>query len=119
VLITELQDVFATSDGDFGGTDRLYHRSNIGDALPIRQPSRRLPLAKQAEVNDILNDMKAKTVVEESDSSWASPVVLNQKMNGDLRFCVDYRKPNDVTKEDFFQLCSRPSIYSGLHSYCS
>jgi hypothetical protein len=62
------------------------------------------PHAKQTEVNDILNDMKAKAAMEESDSSWVSPVVLDQKMNGDLRYCVDYRKLNDVNEKDFFQL---------------
>jgi hypothetical protein len=33
-----------------------------------------------------------------------SPVVLVRKKNGELRFCVDYRKLNDVTKKDSFPL---------------
>jgi hypothetical protein len=47
-LIAEFRDVFATNSDDFGRTDRVCHRIDTGDARPIRQPPRRLPLAKQA-----------------------------------------------------------------------
>jgi hypothetical protein len=47
---------------------KVYHRIDTGDARPIRQPPRRLPLAKQAEVNGILEDMKERGAIEESNS---------------------------------------------------
>jgi hypothetical protein len=46
----------------------------------------------------MLGDMKRRGVIEETEGPWSSPVVLVRKNNGDLRFCVDYRKLNDVTK---------------------
>jgi hypothetical protein len=82
---------------------KVYHRMDTGDARPIRQPPRRLPLAKQAQVNGMLEDMKRKGVIEESDSPWSSPVVLVRKKDGNLRFCVYYRRLN-VTKKDCFPL---------------
>jgi hypothetical protein len=98
-LIANYQDVFETKSGDHGRTENVYHRIDTGDARPIRQPPRRLPLVKQAEVTDMLEDIKRKGVIEESDSPWSSPVVLVQKKDGSLRFCVDYRRLNDVTKK--------------------
>jgi hypothetical protein len=89
-VVSEYQDVFITRDGDYGRTDRVYHRIDTGDARPIRQPPKSLPLAKQNEVNGLL-DMKSRGVIEESDSPWSSPVVLVRKKDGSLRFCVDYR----------------------------
>jgi hypothetical protein len=59
-------------------------------------------LVKQAEVNEMLDDVQLGGFIEESDSPWSSPVVLVRKKNGELRFCVDYRKLNDVTKKDCF-----------------
>jgi hypothetical protein len=52
----------------------------------------------------MLEDMKSKGVIEDSDSLWSSPVVLVRKKDSNLRFCVDYRRLNDVTKKDCFLL---------------
>ena len=43
-------------------------------------------------------------VIEHSYSPWASPVVLVRKKDGEIRFCVDYRKVNDVTEKDVYPL---------------
>ena len=40
-------------------------------------------------------------------SPWASAVVLVQKKNGGLRFCIDLRKLNNWTVKD---ACSLPHI---------
>jgi hypothetical protein len=52
----------------------------------------------------MLVDMKRKGVIEESQGPWSSPVVLVRKKNGDYRFCVDYRKLNNVIKKNCFPL---------------
>jgi hypothetical protein len=78
-FIAEFQDVFAINGDDFGRTDRIFHRIVTGNARPIRQPPRRLPLAKQAEVNDMLEGMKETGMIEESEVPWSSPVVLIRK----------------------------------------
>jgi hypothetical protein len=64
-FITEFQDLFATKSGDYGRKDTVYHRTDTGDAHSIRQPPRRLPLSKQAEVNGMLEDMKKRGGVEQ------------------------------------------------------
>jgi hypothetical protein len=79
----------------------VYNRIDTGDARPIHQPPRRLPLVKQAEVNDMFEDM-SKGVIAESESAWSSPVVLVRKIDGSLRFCVYYISLNDVTKNTAF-----------------
>jgi hypothetical protein len=102
-LLAEYEDIFAVDSEDHGRTNQVYHRIDKGDARPIRQPPRRLSLAKQTEVSEMLDDMQRRRVIEESDSPWSFPVVLVRKMNGELRFYADYRKLN-VTKKDCFPL---------------
>jgi hypothetical protein len=49
-LLAEYKDFFAVDSEDHGRTNKVYHLIDMGDARPIRQPPRRLPQAKQAEV---------------------------------------------------------------------
>jgi hypothetical protein len=60
--------------------------------------------AKQAEDSEILDDMQRRGFIEESDGPWWSPGVLVRKKKGKLRFCLDYRKLNHVTRKDCFPL---------------
>lgn len=53
-------------------------------------------------------------VVQPSTSPWASPIVLAKKKNGTTRFCVDYRKPNEVTRKNGYPL---PRIDETLDAY--
>ena len=52
----------------------------------------------------MVTDILARGVVVPSRSSWASPIVLVTKKDGSLRFCVDYRKLNSVTRKDVYPL---------------
>ena len=43
-------------------------------------------------------------VIQPSQSPWASRIVLVKKKDGKLRFCVDYRALNSITKKDVYPL---------------
>jgi hypothetical protein len=68
-LLNKYEDTFAVGSEDYGRTKKVYRRIDTGDARQIRQIPRRLPLAKQAEVSEMLDDMQRRGVIEESDSS--------------------------------------------------
>ena len=48
--------------------------------------------------------MLESNIIQPSESPCASPVVLVRKKNRKLRFCIDYRKLNHVTKKDAYPL---------------
>jgi hypothetical protein len=57
-IFTEYEAIFAEADEDNGRNNKLYHCINRGDARPIRQPPRRIPLVNQAEVKEMLDKMQ-------------------------------------------------------------
>ena len=65
------------------------------------------------EEREQLEEMLDQGVVRPSTSPWASPVVMVKKKDGSLRFCVDYRKLNEVTEKDAHPL---PRIDDTLES---
>ena len=79
-------------------------RINTGEAEPVGQRMyRRSPRAKR-EIDKHIQLMERDGIVEPSESAWSSPVVLAMKKDGTTRFCVNYRKLNEVTVKDRYPL---------------
>jgi hypothetical protein len=79
-LLTEYEDIFAVGSEDYGFTNNISPY-RCGKVRPIRQTPRRLPVEKQADVAEMLDDMQRRGYMEESASLWSSPVVLVRKKN--------------------------------------
>ena len=103
-LLVKYQNVFSRSSDDLGLTDRVCHKINTGSAPPIKQPPRRQPFGKRDVEKEEIQKMLDRGIIEPSNSPWASPIVLVSKKDGTTRFCVDYRKLNDVTVKDGYPL---------------
>ena len=103
-VLLEYADLFAGKPDDFGRTDKIKHAINTGDAAPVRQQVRRIPPVRREEARRLLSEMLKKDVIKPSSSPWASPIVLVQKKDGSVRFCVDYRKVNALTRKDAYPL---------------
>ena len=92
LLVSAYADIFAASPTNYGHTNRLLHKINTEHHPPIRQQARRLPPYKKEEIRTLLRQMQENGIIRQSNSPWASPVVLVQKKDGTKRFCVDYRE---------------------------
>ena len=103
-LLIEFQSVFAEPEGALGRTTRAKHEINTGDHPPIKQRARRVPQKQQEIIDKEIDSMLQAGVIAPSESPWGSPVVLVKKKDGTMRFCVDYRKLNDVTIKDAYPL---------------
>ena len=55
-------------------------------------------------------------IIEPSNSSWSSPIVMAKKADGTRRFCLDFRKLNQVTKKDAYPLPQMNGILDKLRS---
>ena len=103
-LITEYDDVFVSPDNEVGFTNQVQHKIDTGDALPSKaRPRSKSFLEKEHITNEIAKLLKDKKITP-SKSPWGAPVVLVRKKDGTLRFCIDFRKLNEVTKKDAYPL---------------
>lgn len=82
----------------------IFHTIDTGDAAPIKQRYYPVSPYMQKIINNEVDEMLKLGVIEPSNSPWSSPVVVVKKSNGEYRFCVDFRKVNQVTKRDAYPL---------------
>jgi len=62
-LVNDFRDTFSTGRHDLGRTDLTYHQIDTGDASPIKQPPRRLPIHRRQEVGRLVNEMEKEGVI--------------------------------------------------------
>ena len=110
-FLVEFQDVFIGPDGKLGRSSIVKHTIDTGDTRPIKIPPRRLPIAQKELVERELDKMLQNDVIEPSTSPWSSPLLLVVKKDGSIRFCVDFRRLNAVTRKDAYPL---PKICESL-----
>jgi len=103
-FLVQNQDVFARSSEDLGHTNLVQHKIDTGSSPPIRQNPRRIPLHKREIVDREVKRMLDAGVIEACNGPWSSPIVLVSKKNGEVRFCVDFRALNEVTRKDAYPL---------------
>jgi len=51
-----------------------------------------------------VHEHMSKEFIDKSTAPFASPVLFVRKLGGGLRFCVNYRKLNAITKKDRYPL---------------
>lgn len=100
-LLHEYKDQFSRSSHDLGSSGLAEHTiRTIPNCKPIYQRPYRVPLAKQEIARKEIELMAQQGIIEPSCSPWCSPVVLVPKRDGSMRFCIDFRRINQVTIPD-------------------
>jgi hypothetical protein len=87
-----------------GRTSLITHTIDTGSVEPIKQRYYCLSPERLKVLHRLLDEMLEMGVVEPSTSPWNNPVLLVPKPNGELRFCLDSRKLNGVSKSDAYPL---------------
>ena len=100
----ELCNIFSRDKNDLGFTDKVVHHIKTTDDVPVKQRDRRIPPQAVSKVRNMLTDWIKAGIIKESDSPYASQMVLVKKKSGEIRVCIDYRQLNQMTIKDAFPL---------------
>jgi len=103
-FIRSRANIFSRSEFDIGRTDILKHRIDTGDNPPHYERLRRHPTTQLPLIDAHVEEMLKHDVIEPAASPWCSNVVMVKKKDGSMRFCIDYRKTNELIKKDHFPL---------------
>ena len=105
-LIMDYAHVFEERSFGSEAIGLMKHSIELTDpnVKPIKHYGYRVAPIIAEELQKNVNGMQKLGVIEESQSPWASPVLLVSKKDGTLRFVTDFRRLNSVTKSVVFPL---------------
>ena len=100
-----LEEYKALWAGQLGMVDVTPHRIEV---TPGARPRRAQPYRASHASRDIIAEEVQRQrdlgVIEPSSAEWAFPVVLVPKPDGTMRFCVEYRRLDEVTVRHVYPL---------------
>lgn len=112
--LNSIRDVFATDEMTNGHTSAVKHHIRLKDDTPFKERPRPIHPSDREAVKQHLRELLDARIIRESESPFASPLVLVRKKNGKIRLCVDYRKLNARTIKDAYALPNIEETFSAL-----
>ncbi|XP_026417103.1 uncharacterized protein LOC113312574 [Papaver somniferum] len=82
---------------------------------PTSQRPYKCPYVHKSVVESLVPEMLSSSVIQPSHSPFAAPILLVKKKDETWRFCIDYRKLNDITAKDKFPIPLIEEFPDGLN----
>ncbi len=102
-LLRQYWDIISVS-GVYGDTKLMEHEIHTADTVPIKCLNRPINPSVEGNLHEQIRDWLDSGVIEESYSPWSFPLMAAPKRNGTIRWCVIYRRLNEVTIKDTYPL---------------
>ncbi|KAG6458358.1 hypothetical protein O3G_MSEX010822 [Manduca sexta] len=103
-LLIRYKECFSTNLKDLGFTNIVKMEIELTDNKPVVYRPYRLSYSERQLVRSMVEDMIEADIVCESNSQYASPILLVKKKTGEKRLCVDYRALNAKTRKEHYPL---------------
>ena len=101
----------------------IEHKIELTDNNPVRSRPYPLPYALRENLKREIEDLISLGIIRESNSPFASPIVIVKKKDGSDCICIDYRKLNKltvtdpkpmITVEELFQRLGKSKYYTKI-----
>lgn len=108
-------DIFETPKGLPPKREIDHRLLTLPDQKPINVRLYKYGHIQKEEIEKLVAEMIQVGVIRPSHSPYSSPVILVKKKDGGWRFCVDYRKLNQVTTSDKIPIPVIEELLDELH----
>ena len=115
-LLMEFHHIFCLEKNEMGCTDATEHIIELlpKQDEPFKERFRRIVPHEVEEVHQHIQEMLDGGATWPSQSPWCNAIVLVQKNDGTLRFCIDFRHLNARTKKDSYPIPKCPETMESL-----
>jgi hypothetical protein len=105
-LFCEFSYLFAQDFSEIPGIDSAPYSLTLvsDDVKPVTSRLQRYNPMQRDAIKQEIDKMLESGVIEPSNSPWSFPIVLVPKPDLSIRFCINYKKLNDLTVKDKFPL---------------
>lgn len=104
-LLQNYRDCFALSQNEIGCVSNDFEmRIELSDNRPVVYRPYRLAHCERTKVREMISELIDNNIIRESNSDYASPILMVKKKSGEQRLCVDYRALNNKTIKDRYPL---------------
>ena len=115
-LLMEFHHIFCMEKNEMGCTDATEHVIELlpEQDEPFKERFRRIAPHEVEEVCQHIQEMLDGGAIRPSQSPWCNAIMLVQKKDGTLRFCIDFRCLNTRTKKDSYPIPKCPETMESL-----
>ena len=103
-MLMEYHDIFSLDKNEMGCTDAAEHIIKLLDEEPFKEKFRWNAPPLLDKVWEHLQKMLDGGAIQPSQSPWCNAVVLVQKKDGGLWFCISFWRLNTRTRKDSYPL---------------
>ena len=115
-----VQDILGNLTETFFGCSILTeHHIDVQGAEPVKHRTCRMSPKMLETAHETIEGLLEKGIIEKSCSAWSSARVMVNKPDGTVRFFIDYRDLNKVTKKDAYPIPSMDYILDKIGKYTS
>ena len=107
-LLAEYHDIFSLEPCELSCTHSTEHVIKVTNAAPFKEQFRWIPPLLEEEVCTHLWEMLDSGAIHPSQSAWCNAVVLVQKKDRNLHFCIDFHHLNACTEEGLLPIAKNP-----------
>ena len=113
-LLNDFRDVITRKDEKLGTCNITKHQIRLKDKSCVKKRPYQIPHKYKCELEKIHKQMERDGLIEETKSSFNSPLIVVKKKSGEIRPVIDFRELNTMVTAEHYPLPRIDDMLSNL-----